>query len=538
MGELTLSLLFFALILLACVAAGRLSGKAGVPALLLFLVLGMLCGVDGPLGLDFSDYALAERACSVALIFIMFYGGFGTRWEAARPIAGRAVLLSTVGVAATALLTAGFCRFCLGMTLGESFLTGAVISSTDAASVFSILRAKKLGLKENTASLLELESGSNDPCSYLMTVVGLTLLGVGAGETALAVTVIRQVAFGLLLGPLVAAAAIFLLKKLDFSESGMDIVFVFAVAVLAYALPTAMGGNGYLGTYLAGLLMGNAAIPRKTALVPFFDGVTGLAQMALFCLLGLLATPSELPAVLPAALGVTLFLTFVSRPVAVFVLLKPFHCSTRQCLLVAWAGLRGAASIVFAVMAVVSGAEVGHDLFHMVFCVCLFSVALQGSLLPRVAQRLEMTDTEESLRRTFTDYQDERLLHLTRLEIGPEHPWRGRRLADCPLPMDGLVVMIRRGEESVIPGGETVLLEGDLLVLSTPVYQEKEMGLALRELPVGRGSPWVGKAIRELDIPKETLIVLVRRSDGTAVVPKGGTILCSGDTLVVTESGT
>lgn len=534
MGALSLELLFFALILLACVAAGRLSGKMGVPALLLFLLLGMLCGVDGPLGLDFSDFALAERVCSVALIFIMFYGGFGTRWEAARPVAGRAVVLSSAGVAATALLTAGFCHLALGMTAGESFLTGAVISSTDAASVFSILRARKLGLKENTASLLELESGSNDPCAYLMTVVGLTLLGAGE-EAALLATVARQVVFGLLLGPLVAALAVILLKKLDFSESGMDIVFVFAVAALAYALPAAVGGNGYLGTYLAGLFMGNAAIPRKTALVPFFDGITGLAQMALFFLLGLLATPSELPAVLPAALGVTLFLTFVSRPVAVFVLLKPFRCSTRQCLLVSWAGLRGAASIVFAVMAVGSGAAVGHDLFHMVFCVCLFSVALQGSLLPKVAERLEMTDSEESLRRTFTDYQDERLLHLTRMEIGRAHPWRGQRLAECPLPADGLVVMIRRGEESVIPGGDTVLLEGDLLVLSTPVYQEKEMGLELRELPVEKGSPWVGKTIRELDIPKETLIVLVQRADGTAVVPKGGTRLYPGDTLVVTE---
>lgn len=535
MGNLTLELLFLAVILLVCVAAGRLSGKAGVPALLLFLMLGMLCGVDGPLGLDFSNFALAEQICSIALIFIMFYGGFGTRWEAAKPIAAQAVVLSTVGVVATALLTTAFCRFGLGMTLGESFLTGAVISSTDAASVFSILRAKKLGLKENTASLLELESGSNDPCSYLMTVVGLTLLGVGQGEAALAVTVIRQVAFGILLGPLVAALAMFLLKRLDFSESGMDIVFVFAVAVLAYALPSAVGGNGYLGTYLAGILMGNANIPRKTALVPFFDGVTGLAQMALFFLLGLLATPSEIPAVLPAALGVTLFLTFVSRPVAVFLLLKPFRCSTRQCLLVSWAGLRGAASIVFAVMAVVSGAEVGHDLFHMVFCVCLFSVALQGSLLPKIAAKLGMTDSEESLRRTFTDYQEERLLHLTRMEINAGHPWVGARLADCP--MDGLVVMVRRGEENVIPSGDTVLLEGDMLVLSTPIYQEKEVGVELRELPILKGSDWVGKTIREVNIPRKTLIVLVRRADGTAVVPKGGTVLCPGDTLVVTESG-
>ena len=172
MGGLDLELLFFALILLACVAAGRLSGKMGVPALLLFLLLGMLCGVDGPLGLDFSDFALAERICSVALIFIMFYGGFGTRWEAARPVAGRAVVLSSAGVAATALLTAGFCRLALGMTAGESLLTGAVISSTDAASVFSILRAKKLGLKENTASLLELESGMLSELGRILRLIG------------------------------------------------------------------------------------------------------------------------------------------------------------------------------------------------------------------------------------------------------------------------------------------------------------------------------------------------------------------------------
>jgi len=533
---LTQELLFFALVLLCCVAAGRLSGKVGVPALLLFLALGMLCGVDGPLGLSFDDFALAERVCSVALIFIMFYGGFGTRWEAAKPVAVRAVVLSTAGVVVTALCTAAFCRWGLGMSAGESFLTGAVISSTDAASVFSILRARKLGLKENTASLLELESGSNDPCSYLMTVVGLSLLGAGEGQ-ALWVTVASQVCLGVLLGCAVAFGAIFLLKKLDFSESGMDIVFVFAAAVLAYALPAAVGGNGYLGTYLAGILMGNAAIPRKRSLVPFFDGVTGLAQMVLFFLLGLLATPSDIPAVLPAALGVTVFLTFVSRPAAVFLLLKPFRCSLRQCLLVSWAGLRGAASIVFAIMAVVSGADTGHDLFHMVFCVCLFSVTLQGTLLPWVARKLEMTDSEESLRRTFTDYQDENLIHLTRMKIGAEHPWAGMRLSECHLPADLLVVMIRRGEESVVPSGSTRLQVGDILVASTPVYEMKEEGVALRELPVEEGGPWAGRTVRELGLPEETLIVLVRRADGAAVVPKGGTTIYPGDTLVVTESG-
>lgn len=531
---MTQAMFFFALVVLACVAAGRLSGRLGVPALLLFLVLGMLCGVDGPLGLAFDDFVLSEQICSAALIFIMFYGGFGTRWEAARPVALQAILLSTVGVVVTALLTAGFCHLVLGLSLAESLLTGAVISSTDAASVFSILRAKRLGLKENTASLLELESGSNDPCSYLITVTALYFLGVG-GESGLWIVVLRQVLFGLLLGAAVAAGAIFLLRRLDFSESGMDILFVFAAALLAYSLPALAGGNGYLGAYLAGLWMGNSAIPRKAALVHFFDGITGLAQMILFFLLGLLATPSQIPAALPMALGVAGFLTFVARPVAVFLLMKPLGRSTRQCLLVSWAGLRGAASIVFAVMAVGRGAAMGHDLFHVVFCVCLFSVALQGSLLPRVAERLEMTDSEESLRRTFNDYQGENLLHLTQFRIGEGHPWQEKRLADCPLPTDTLVVMIRRGQEQVIPGGDTLLREGDLLVVSTPLYEEKERGVPLREIPVEQGSPWAERRVRELELPEVGLIVLLRRLDGSAVVPKGDTEIRVGDTLVVTD---
>ncbi len=189
-------------------------------------------------------------------------------------------MLSTLGVVVTALLTAGFCYGVLKLPGAESLLIGAVISSTDAASVFSILWAQRLGLKENAASLLELESGSNDPCSYLMTVVALALLGVGK-EGAVVVTVVIQIALGLFMGGAAALGAIILLRRLDFSENGMDTLVVFASALLAYALPTVVGGNGYLGAYLAGILMGNAAIPRKPALVPFFDGITSLAHAGL-----------------------------------------------------------------------------------------------------------------------------------------------------------------------------------------------------------------------------------------------------------------
>lgn len=525
-------LLLCAVVIVICIVASRLSQRLGVPALLLFLALGMLFGSDGLFRIPFDNFEAAERICSVALIFIMFYGGFGTRWEAARPAAARAVVLSTLGVAVTALLTALFCHFALGFSVLESFLTGAVISSTDAASVFSILRSKKLGLRNHTASLLEVESGSNDPASYMLTVIALSLMGVGGGG-AIPWMIFAQVVFGLGLGAAVAGLSILVLRRLTLSD-GLDTIFVVAAALLSFALPAVVGGNGYLGAYLAGILIGNAKIPHKAALVHFFDGLTGLAQILIFFLLGLLSFPRQLPAVFLPALAIMVFLTFVARPAAVFLLLAPFRCGVRQCLLVSWAGLRGAASIVFAIMAVASGAAIGYDLFHIVFCIALLSVVVQGSLLPLAARKLDMVDSAESISRTFNDYQDQRQLHLTRFPIGAGHPWVGRTIGECELPADALVVMLRRGSENVIPNGDTAIQAGDLMVLSTPLYEDDD-GVSLREVPVAEHGDWIGRPIKELGIPAEVLIVLVRRADGTTVVPKGGTVLQQGDMLVVNE---
>ena len=513
-------LLLCAVVIVICIVASRLSQRLGVPALLLFLALGMLFGSDGLFRIPFDNFEAAERICSVALIFIMFYGGFGTRWEAARPAAARAVVLSTLGVAVTALLTALFCHLALGFSALESFLTGAVISSTDAASVFSILRSKKLGLRNHTASLLEVESGSNDPASYMLTVIALSLMGVGGGG-AIPWMIFAQVVFGLGLGAAVAGLSILVLRRLTLSD-GLD---------------TILNGahTGFvLGAYLAGILIGNAKIPHKAALVHFFDGLTGLAQILIFFLLGLLSFPRQLPAVFLPALAIMVFLTFVARPAAVFLLLAPFRCGVRQCLLVSWAGLRGAASIVFAIMAVASGAAIGYDLFHIVFCIALLSVAVQGSLLPLAARKLDMVDSAESISRTFNDYQDQRQLHLTRFPIGAGHPWVGRTIGECELPADALVVMLRRGSENVIPNGDTAIQAGDLMVLSTPLYEDDD-GVSLREVPVAEHGDWIGRPIKELGIPAEVLIVLVRRADGTTVVPKGGTVLQQGDMLVVNE---
>ena len=279
---MALSLLIASSVILICVIFNKISGKLGVPVLLAFILLGMTFGSDGIFKIPFADFPFAEKICSIALIFIMFYGGFGTRWSEAKPVAVKSVLLSTVGVAATAGITGLFCRFALGMDWLESMLIGSVISSTDAASVFSILRSKKLGLKENTASLLEMESGSNDPCSYMLTAIMISAMNSSVSGLEILYLIFAQFVYGIVIGVVIALGARFVLTHFKFSTEGFDAVFVLGVAVLSYALPSVISGNGYLSAYIVGIILGNSDIKNKQSMVHFFDGLTGLMQMLIF----------------------------------------------------------------------------------------------------------------------------------------------------------------------------------------------------------------------------------------------------------------
>ena len=386
---MTSYILLVAAVILLCLSLNKMSNKLGIPMLLAYILLGMMFGTDGILKIPFDNFTIAEQICTVSLIFIMFYGGFGTNWKQAKPVAGKAVLLSTVGVILTAVTTGAFCHFILKMDFWESMLIGSVISSTDAASVFSILRSRRLNLKNNTASMLEVESGSNDPCSYMLTVIILTIMSGELSGFSLVVMIFSQITFGILVGVVVALAAAFILKKVNFATDGFDTIFVFSMALVSYAGASMINGNGYLAAYIAGIILGNTPLHHKKSLVHFFDGITGLMQMLIFFLLGLLAYPSQLPKILPIALAIAVFLTFVARPVSVFAILMPFRCPVKQQLLVSWAGLRGAASIVFAIMATVSPAYTKNDLFHIVIFIVLFSISIPVSYthltLPTIA---------------------------------------------------------------------------------------------------------------------------------------------------------
>lgn len=276
-------ILLVAVVILACILCNRISNRFGIPMLLVFILLGMFFGSDGVIRIPFDNFEFAEQICSIALIFIMFYGGFGTKWSAAKPVVGRALLLSTVGVVLTAGLTGMFCCFVLGIDLAESFLIGSLISSTDAASVFSILRSRRLNLKYHTASLLEVESGSNDPCSYMLTTIMLGIMsGSGIDMGHILYSVFAQIVFGLLAGILAACITMVVLEHFQFTTEGFDTVFVFAMVLLSYAAPSALGGNGYLAVYIFGIVFGNQKWKNKKTLVHFFDGVTGLDGVKFF----------------------------------------------------------------------------------------------------------------------------------------------------------------------------------------------------------------------------------------------------------------
>ncbi len=525
-------LLVAATVIIACVICTRISNKVGIPMLLAFILLGMFFGSDGILKIPFDNYVFAEQICSVALIFIMFYGGFGTNWKAAKPVAAKALLLSSAGTVLTALGVGVFCHFVLDIAMLESFLIGAVISSTDAASVFSILRSKRLNLKDNTASLLEIESGSNDPFSYMLTVLLLALM---QGEQGLSFgwMLAKQLGFGLLFGFGVAYLTLFVLKKAPVLSSGFYAIFVVAVAIVAYAAPSALGGNGYLAVYITGMILGNSRIANKQELVHFFDATTGLMQMLLFFLLGLLAFPSQLPAVTGVALLVALALTFVVRPLVVFLLLTPFKSSWRQQLLVAWSGMRGAASIVFSIMVVIHPASTDHDVFHMVFFIVLFSILIQGTLIPWVTRWLKMTDDTADVRRTFNDYMDENRLECIQFTLPEGHPWVGQRISQLVLPPGSLVVMLRRGTEQIAPNGRTLLKPGDLLVLSGS-SAEQAQGLMLLEHTLEKGDPMIGKTLAQSEYTEK--LVLVIRRKGKGMIPTGSTKLQEGDVLLHTQA--
>lgn len=525
-------LLLIGAVILICILMNRYLEKIPVPSLLIFIGLGMCFGENGLLRIAFNDYEMVNGICSVSLIFIMFYGGFGTNLSAARPVLVRSALLSTLGVAGTAGMVGVFSHFALRLPWAESLLIGSVISSTDAASVFNILRSRKLALREHTDSLLEVESGSNDPISYMLTAVMLSIMA--GQEISIFGLLVQQLTLGVLFGIVIGKLAEWIMSRNFLDSQEGRTVFLFGTMIVAYALPAMLNGNGYLSVYLCGILLGNARLTQKKYLVHFYDVATNVAQVIIFFLLGLLVTPVELPEVLLPALAVMVFLTLVARPLVCGLLLSPFRPGWGQVGVVSWAGLRGAASIVFAISAVLSGAETTYNLFNLVFCIVLLSISIQGTLLPWMARKLSMIDGDADVSKTFTDYQEESDVSFIKIHLGHGHPWSGRTLQELALPRDLLVVMVTRGGTTFAPNGATRLQVGDLMVLAARSFEDRE-SMHLTEVFVGRGHRLANLPLSQAVGGKGRLVILVKRGLET-IIPTGSTVVRPGDTLIVAET--
>jgi len=453
-----------AVILLVCAVSSKVLYRFGIPTLILFLTIGMLMGSEGPGGIYFDNAELAESICNLALLFIIFSGGFDTNWKTARPVAFASGILASLGVILTALLTGIFTHLVLGFSLLEGMLLGSIISSTDYASVFSILRSQQSDLKNNLAPMLEMESGSNDPMAFMLTVIFIGLL---TGESQnIGLMLFTQITVGAFFGVFVGKTAVWLINRINLDIDGLYPIMVIGVALLTYSSASLLEGNGFLAAYITGLIMGNSKLVNKVSLVRYFDGLSWLMQILLFMTLGLLVFPSQLLSVALAGILTAAFLMFVARPIVVFLVLSVFKRPFKEELLVSWVGFRGAASIVFATYPLTAGLPMAEEIFNIVFFVALVSVILQGTLFIPFAKKLNLIEPNETILKTFTDYSGEIFAELLEVNIPEGSSMARKAIMNLDIPPDVLIVMIKRADKIITPTGKTVLQEGDTLMLA------------------------------------------------------------------------
>lgn len=477
MSSIELLLLIAGGLLIISVLASKLSGLLGLPALVIFLAIGMLAGSDGPGGIYFDNAALAQAVGVTALAFIMFAGGLDTPLQRIKPVATAGLVLATMGVAMTAAAIGLFAAWVLDVPLAVGLLMGAVVSSTDAAAVFSILRSKATRLAGDMEALLELESGSNDPMAVILTVALINL--ITNPETAvlgLLGTLVVQLGLGALGGYLFGRVGVAVINGLRLQQEGLYPVVTISLVALAYGGTQVIGGSGFLAVYIAGIIMGSSDFIHKNSLVRFHDGLAWLMQIAMFLTLGLLVFPSQLVAVAGASLAIAAFLILVARPLAVFVGLSFTRHTRREKLLVSWVGLRGATPIILATFPLLAGLPEAQLIFNVVFFVVLTSVLIQGTTIPQVARRLGLIAAPpESIAPSLREHIGE---HLLEIELPAGSAAVGKRIIDLRLPPQALLVLIARDGQHFVPTGSTELRAGDHVLITA---EQNELAEQVRQ---------------------------------------------------------
>ena len=474
-------LLLASILVFFAIMTTKIGARFGVPSLLLFLILGMVAGEDG-LGVRFQDYELAESLGHFAMTIILFSGGLQTSMGETRPVLKQGIILSSLGVLLTSLLTGWFIYLVAGEAVGAlgssilgCFLVAVIMASTDSASVFGLLHGKRLHLRHDLAPLLELESGSNDPMAYALTIIiSGVFLSKGEADASLGLLSLRgslvflvQTAIGFLVGLLAGKLTVWIIKKVKLPGSSLYSILVLSSAFFASGLASIVFGNGLLALYVAAIIIGNQApIPGKKDVLKFFDGMTWLMQLLMFLVLGLLARPSQMPPMIVPALLVGLFLIFVARPVSVLVSLLPFRkMPFKAKLFTSWVGLKGAGPILFALYPVVKEVDGASGIFNMVFLISLLSLLIQGMTLAPVAKWLGLSYEEDPPVETFGLELPEEMGMLRDHTVTEEDLAGGKTVRDLSFPHGIRLLMVKREEKFLVPHGSMELFPGDHLMI-------------------------------------------------------------------------
>ncbi len=459
-------LLISGILVIVAVILSKASSWLGIPALLFFLGLGMLSGSEGIGGIYFNDPWIAQFLGSVALAYILFSGGLDTRWSDVKSVVKPAMTLATLGVLMTALILGYFVHILLKIPLLEGLLLGSIVSSTDAAAVFAILRNREIHLQGKLEPLLEFESGSNDPMAVLLTI-GFTGLIMHGNQSILELGqfFLVQMGLGAALGILSAKFFVWFINRLNLKIEGLYTVFSIAIVALIFGLTNVIGGNGFLAVYLAGILMGNKNFIHKRTLRKFHDGLAWLMQIMMFLTLGLLVFPSEVISITGVGLLISVFLIVVARPISVMVCLVKSNFNFREKLMIAWVGLRGSVPIILATFPLLAGVEHARLIFNIVFFVVITSSLIQGSSITPVSKWLDVQDkTPKKKNRTLP--QDIELTSdgaLTIFEVHCGAGACGQKIMDLDIPAEVLIILIERDHAYIIPRGDLTIEDGDRL---------------------------------------------------------------------------
>lgn len=474
------SILFFISILI-----GKTGSRLGLPVLLLFLIIGMVAGKDG-VGIEFESPATAQFIGVISLSIILFSGGMDTKIEEIRPVVKQGILLATLGVLLTTLFTGGFIYLIANWTFPDHIVTltgcmllAAVMSSTDSASVFNILRSKNLNLKHNLRPLLELESGSNDPMAYMLTIILIQIIQIGeihTGQILLSFAI--QFLVGIFAGYLLGMCAVWILNHIKIDNPSLYQIILLTFVFFTFSFTTTMQGNGYLAVYIAGLVVGNRRIVYKKYIANFFDGLAWLFQIIMFLALGLLVNPRELVDVAWIGLLVGIFMIIIARPVSVLLCLLPFRWMTfNSRLFVSWIGLRGAVPIIFATYPLLAGIPEAKQIFNIVFFITLLSLLIQGTTVPSSAKLLKLSFREKKIPKAFEmELPEEVKSIMSEITITRDMLSAGDYLINLPLPENTLVVLVKRFGRFFVPNGCSQLFENDqLLIISDNEKDLKEI---------------------------------------------------------------